>query len=130
MRPHLLDANVLIALVVADHEHHDRASRWLTQVKGFAVCPVVEGALVRFLLRIGESATTASHLVQQVNSHPSCQFWGDELSYGHVDLSDVRGHRQVTDVYLAAFAASRGSRLATFDTALTRLRPESTVLVP
>lgn len=130
MTPHLLDANVLIALVVSDHEHHDRASRWLTQVKDFAVCPVVEGALVRFLLRIGESATTASHLVQQVNSHPNCQFWADEFSYGHVDLSDVRGHRQVTDVYLASLAASKGSRLATFDTALARLRPDATVLVP
>ena len=51
---YLLDANVLIALTVAEHEHHERASTWAATVNRFAVCPIVEGALVRFLVRTGE----------------------------------------------------------------------------
>ncbi|MDQ3528256.1 MAG: hypothetical protein M3424_10365, partial [Actinomycetota bacterium] len=51
---YLLDANVLIALVVTDHEHHARAAAWMSPGRRFAVCPVTQGALVRFLLRQGE----------------------------------------------------------------------------
>ena len=53
---YLLDANVLIALTVAEHEHHERGRRLGSRDHRFALCPVVEGALVRFLVRIGESA--------------------------------------------------------------------------
>ncbi len=96
MTTYLLDANVLIALSVAEHEHHDRASDWLASVAAFAVCPVVEGALVRFALRMGESTTTTAALVEQIRAHPRCQFWPDDLSYRDVDLADLCGHRQVT----------------------------------
>lgn len=130
MTPYLLDANVLIALVVAEHEHHDRAAVWLAGVEEFAVCPVVEGALVRFVLRIGESASTAAHLVEQVKGHGKSQFWADEISYADLDLRDLQGHRQVTDVYLASLAASKRSRLATFDRALVHWRPDATSLIP
>ncbi|REM93644.1 VapC toxin family PIN domain ribonuclease, partial [Mycobacterium tuberculosis] len=46
----LLDANVLIALVVAEHVHHDAAADWLmASDTGFATCPMTQGSLVRFL---------------------------------------------------------------------------------
>lgn len=127
---YLLDANVLIALSVAEHEHHDRASEWLAGVTTFAVCPVVEGALVRFLLRMGESAAMTAALLGQVSTHPRCQFWPDDLSYRDVDIGDLHGHRQVTDVYLVELAAAHEGRLATFDKAVTALRPAATFAVP
>lgn len=46
MSPVLLDANVLVALAVADHEMHDRAASWLGR-REFALCPITEGALLR-----------------------------------------------------------------------------------
>lgn len=53
----LLDANVLIALVVAEHVHHDAAADWLmASDTGFATCPMTQGSLVRFLVRSGQSA--------------------------------------------------------------------------
>jgi predicted nucleic acid-binding protein len=71
---YLLDANTLIALVISDHEHHDRAARWAAGVEEIALCPIVEGALVRFLVRVGESHTTAiatlSALYGDVRSGP------------------------------------------------------------
>ena len=129
MTTFLLDANTLIARTVIEHEHHDAAATWLAGTERFAICPVVEGALVRFLLRLGETGDTAAAVLRNVRAHPRARFWPDRLSYVDVDLGDVRGHRQVTDVYLAAFAASEGARLATFDRALATLRPSQTYLI-
>ena len=118
MTTYLLDANVLIALTVAEHEHHDRASTWLAGVGAFALCPVTEGALVRFLVRMGEDSATATAILQAVHQHPKCTFWPDSISYTDLDLAAVRGHRQVTDAYLAGLAAANQARLATLDRAL------------
>jgi uncharacterized protein len=126
----LLDANVLIALTVAEHEHHEHATAWLTSIARFAVCPVVEGALIRFLLRIGESIDTASAVLAGVRATGRCEFWPDSVSYADVDISTIRGHRQVTDSYLAALARNEAGRLATFDAALAARHPESCLLVP
>lgn len=130
MSAHLLDANVLIALVVADHEHHRRASTWVAAVDRFALSPVVEGALVRYLVRVGESAATATAVLRAVHAVPACDVWPDAISYVDADLAHVRGHRQVTDAYLVSLAASRGGRLATFDEALSRAAPGTVDLVP
>jgi toxin-antitoxin system PIN domain toxin len=125
----LLDANVAIALAIAEHEHHDRASDWLARTAAFAVCPVVEGALVRFVLRLGESGATARALTQGLRNHPRGVFWPDDVSYADVQLEDLRGHRQVTDVYLAGLAATHGGRVATLDSGLARLRPDAVELI-
>lgn len=130
MTSHLLDANVLIALCVRDHEHHDRATAWLTAAGRFAVCPVVEGALARFLIRVGETTDTAAAVLAGVRAADRCEFWSDSISYTAVDLSSVRGHRQVTDSYLAALAVERGGRLATFDRALADRHPDACTLIP
>lgn len=119
----LLDANVLIALTLAEHEHHRRASAWFTTAEGVAVCPVVEGALIRFLIRMGESMTTATAVLAGVRAHPRCEFWPDSVSYLDADLSTVRGHRQVTDAYLVSLARHHGGLLVTFDRALAAAHP-------
>ena len=128
-RIYLLDANALIALVVADHEHHASAVRWATGVDGIALCPIVEGALVRFLVRAGEGHATAVAILSALHRSPLCDFWEDALSYEGVDLGHVVGHRQVTDAYLAALAKSRGARLATFDRSLAGALPDETELI-
>lgn len=130
MTAHLLDANVLIALTVAEHEHHDRAQSWLATAGRFAVCPVVEGALVRFLVRLGESAVAAQEVVRAIRAVPACDFWPDAVSYAQVDLTGVRGHRQVTDAYLVGLATDRAGTLATLDVALAAAHPNGTLLVP
>lgn len=131
MTTYLLDANVLIALTVAEHEHHERATMWAADLDRFALCPVVEGALVRFLVRIGESPAVATQLLGAVHAMPTCEFWPDGLSYVDADLRHVRGHRQVTDAYLVSLAAGRrAAKLATLDEGLHQERPELTLLVP
>ncbi len=85
----LLDANVLIALVVAEHEHHEGASRWFADVDVFLVCPIVEGALVRTLLRLGESGHTAQRLLCGVRADARCTFVADSMSYRELDLGGL-----------------------------------------
>ena len=127
---YLLDANVLIALTVEEHEHHERSTTWAAVVDRFAVCPIVEGALVRFLLRLGESAATAAEVLRGIQAMPSCEFWADEISYANVDLVHVVGHRQVTDAYLVSLARANAAALATLDEGLANSVPDHTVLLP
>ena len=56
---HLLDAGALIALVIAEHGHHRRVTAWVMQADRIALCPITEGAMVRYLIRVGETAATA-----------------------------------------------------------------------
>jgi uncharacterized protein len=127
----LLDANVLIALVVADHVHHDAAERWLAGgAFDFATCPVTEGSLVRLLVREGRSGEAAAAVVAAVAEHPRHTFWPDTLSYADVPPGAVTGHRQVTDAYLAALARAHGGRLATLDEGLAALHGDVADLLP
>lgn len=128
MTTHLLDANVLIALTVAEHEHHDRAAAWAAD-HHFALCPIVEGALVRFLVRIGESHGTATAVLTALHASGRCDFWPDSLSYADTDLRHVTGHRQVADAYLVALADSRDAKLATFDRRLAVAAPTTVELL-
>lgn len=127
----LLDADVLIALTAREHVHHERVTQWAASVQSFALCPIVEGALVRFAVRMGATVAEAQQSLRMVRERHGYQFWPDSVSYGEVGLDHVRGHRQVTDAYLAALAGSRpGALLATLDEALARSLPDATLLLP
>lgn len=130
MTRYLLDANVLIALTVADHVHFDRTSTWFENVAHSALCPVVEGALVRYLVRVGVPTATIQSLLRALHDDARIEFWPDDLSYAEVDLKHVIGHRQVTDTYLTAMAAQHDGRLATLDRGLVEALPNHTFLIP
>lgn len=131
MTTYLLDANVLIALTVSEHVHHSRASAWAGTIEEFAVCPIVEGALVRFLVRLGERADAVQQVVRAVTRRQGYAFWPASLSYGEADLAGVQGHRQVTDAYLVSLTGEhRPALLATLDEGLARAFPDRTLLIP
>lgn len=118
---HLLDGNVLVALVVEDHIHHRPAEAWLGTDRRFATCPITQGTLLRFLIRNGISASDAASVLQQLTLDERHEFWPDDVGYQEVALTGVVGHRQVTDAYLAHLARSRAAGLATFDQGLAAL---------
>jgi predicted nucleic acid-binding protein len=127
---YLLDSSVLIPLVAAEHVHHERATAWAAAISRFAVCPVVEGAVVRFAVRLGARATDVQEALRLVRSRAGFEFWPDSISYVDVDPAQVRGHGQVTDTYLAGLAVSNGGILATLDEGLAADYPESAFLLP
>lgn len=127
----LLDSNVLIALVVDDHVHHDAAEVWFASlVEPYATCPITQGGVVRLVLRQGGAAHQAVRVLAGVTVRDAHQFWPDDLAYGDVAMTGVVGHRQVADAYLAALARRRDGRLATFDQGLAALHPDVATVVP
>jgi len=127
----LLDANVLIALVIADHVHHQAAEDWFTSAEdNFATCPMTEGSLLRLLIREGQTATDAHAVLSAVQASERHEFWPDSISYSDVPMNGVLGHRQVTDSYLAQLTRTRNGRLATFDHGLAKLHTDVAELLP
>ena len=124
----LLDANVLIALSIVDHEHHDRARRWLGPTRRFASTPSTQGSLVRFLVRVASTGHAIDALAL-LNRNERHEFWPDDQPYNAEILHQVVGHKQVTDAYLAAAAHARGSKMATLDRGLALLRPSIVELI-
>lgn len=127
----LLDGNVLVALTVADHIHHDPAEAWFESLDAsFATCPITQGTLVRLLVRTGQTPEFAQDVLTTLAQDPRHEFWEDGIPYQDIPLKGVIGHRQVTDAYLAGLAQAHGGQVATFDTGLAQLRPDAVVFVP
>lgn len=125
MSVHLLDVNVLVALFDPDHVHHEIAHDWFAdhKVDGWATCPITENGFARVLANPAYNGTVTRleqiverlRLFRESGHH---HFWHDSVSLADLATirpSYMRGHRQVTDVYLLALAARMGGRLATFD---------------
>jgi uncharacterized protein len=128
----LLDGNVLIALTVEDHVHHQPAEEWLHSQpqRLFATTPITQGTLIRLLVRNGIPTDDAVDLLEAMTSHHNHRFWTDDAPYDSTVLRGVIGHRQVTDAYLAAQARARNGRLATFDAGLAAAHPAIVDLIP
>jgi len=121
----LLDVNVLVALFFADHVHHDIAHDWFAdhRTHGWATCPLTENGLVRvacqqpsddMLVRPVDVIGHLERFCKDKHHHA----WTDAVSLADASLfapEFIRGHRQLTDVYLLGLAKKMGGRLATFD---------------
>lgn len=129
----LLDANVLIALFDADHVHHQLVRDWFIGLDSpFATCPIVEGALTRWIVRIKgrDGARLAVGELRKLAADARHRFWPDDLPCADVDWSGVLGHGQVTDAYLCALARKHAGKLATLDRGLAALHADVAELIP
>jgi hypothetical protein len=121
----LLDGNVLVALTVAEHIHHEAVATWFAgNERTFVTTPTTQGTLLRFLLRAGVDSTAAIAVLGAVTAHPRHVFWPDDAAYDLQTLRGVVGHRQVTDAYLAARARAHEGRVATLDRGLAAAHPD------
>ena len=124
----LLDVNVLIALFDPDHVHHDLAHDWFADHErdGWATCPVTENGFVRVLANpaYGAVVSRPAEIVDRLRRFCASKrhvFWPDGVSLSDARVFDpayIRGHRQVTDIYLLGLAKRHSGRLATFDTTI------------
>ena len=68
----LLDANMLTALLVGDHVHHGAAENWFVGMSGnFATCPIIQGSLMRLLIREGQPASAAQEILTGTSASPA-----------------------------------------------------------
>lgn len=129
----LLDGNVLAALALAEHTHHERALHWFdAQSSAFATCAITEGTLLRLHLQYSPrpDAAAAWATLRSISEHPDHVFWDDAFSYLEIDPASLIGHRQVTDAWLAQLARRRGGRIATLDAAFAQLHADVASLIP
>lgn len=128
---YLLDSNVLIALATPEHSLNARAAAWFREGHRFATCPITQGALVRFHLRVGVDATaeSAKMLLEGISAMPRHEFWADDVSYLELPTRGILGHRQVTDAYLAVLARKHGGALVTMDEGLATSNEDVVLIV-
>ena len=126
----LLDVNVLIALLDAEHVHHDAARDWMRENirHGWATCPITQNGCLRIMAQPGYPHHVPSSLVaerlREATATDHHRFWSDNISLldaGTVDWGRIIGPRQITDVYLLALAVEHQGRFVTFD---ARIAPD------
>jgi hypothetical protein len=120
----LLDVNVLIALLDADHVLHARATTWFAghAQSGWSSCPITQNGCIRIMAhpsypnalpvravmeRLTEACASSLH-----------EFWPDDITLLEVSVIDaarIHGPRQLTDIYLLALAIRHGGQFVTFD---------------
>ena len=129
-RRSLLDVNVLLALLDADHVDHERLSAWLSNELsgGWASCPLTENGFVRIVSSPAYPGAVAPdravRLLADAIRATDHVFWPDDISLldpDRVDASRLHGHRQVTDAYLLALAVHHDGRLVTNDRRIARV---------
>ena len=127
---YLLDANVLIAWMIAEHPDNAKVSAWVGEtLDEFLICPITQGALMRYVLRTGRNLSKAEEITSAVFEFSQCRWIPDDLPFQNTHWNKVTGHRQVTDVYLAELARQHEGLLATLDKGIAGLRPDATYLI-
>lgn len=125
-RPALLDVNVLLALTLDQHVHHAAAHRLFpTVAAAWATTPITESGLVRLLLTpqvVGRRvmSSEAVSVLNGLRAQPGWEWWSDDASFAdtNLDLRQLMGRRQVTDMHLLDLAVRRNGILVSFDAAI------------
>jgi toxin-antitoxin system PIN domain toxin len=122
---HLLDVNLLIAAIHADHPQHSSADAWL-EGREIVLCPLTELGFLRItsnprLVRFSATMERAREALEAFASERKVERIKDDLDAveSHPGKSD-----EVTDHYLADLAGKHGLKLATFDQGLKQASVE------
>lgn len=125
----LLDVNVLIALLDADHTLHPSATSWFaTHARsGWASSPLTQNGCVRVMSHPGYPnplpVRSTVERLREACASAVHEFWPDDASLldgKAVDAARIHGPRQLTDVYLLALAVRHDGRFVTFDAGVPR----------
>ena len=125
---HLLDVNVLLALLEKDHVHHALVMRWFnTMSLDWGVCPFTEAGF----LRISSNSTVgmltvpqATVLLNAMALHPGYRFWCMNEGWSKLAapfMQRVAGSQQITDAYLLGLAVREDGVLVTLDKGILHL---------
>ncbi|MFQ5528373.1 MAG: TA system VapC family ribonuclease toxin [Thermoanaerobaculia bacterium] len=136
----LLDVNVLLALLDADHIDHLTARSWLEHAieDGWASCAITQNGFLRVITQPRyPSPVSAAEAMARLTQATRTEY--HEYLPCNISILDsgihpdrVHGSRQVTDVYLLALAIAHGCCFVTFDrsiplSAVNRAVPEHLV---
>ena len=131
----LLDVNVLVSLLDANHEHHAASMGWFRENEDrWASCPITQNGYLRVVTqdkypnRIG--IKEAIRTLKQAVAEPGHKFLPDDISLLDQQLvahEHVQGHKQLTDIYLLALSVYHGAQFITLDGGVSRVAvPQAT----
>jgi hypothetical protein len=131
MAVHLLDVNVLVALLWPTHDQHAAAQRWFNAhaASGWATTPFTQAGFIRVSSNpvFTAQAVPPREAVRALRNslrHPAHRFIADDRPYLEACgplLPHLDGHRQVMDAYLLGIAAHHRLRVVSFDRGLSHL---------
>jgi uncharacterized protein len=114
---HLLDINVLLAAIWQQHPQFAKADAWLVG-REVATCPLTELGFLRISTNkraLNADMTASRQLLEAFLQKHNAECIPADLP---VLKSSARRSEELTDYYLADLAASKGMKLATFDTGI------------
>ena len=114
---HLLDVNVLLTAIWQQHPDFAKADAWLTG-RQVATCALSELGFLRVSTHqkaLQADMSASRQLLQAFLDKHEAQFVPADLP---ALKASARKSEEVTDLYLAELASSKGMKLATFDTAI------------
>jgi uncharacterized protein len=122
----LLDVNILVALLVPEHQHHTASMDWFTahaSGDGWATCAVTELGVIRVCTQLPGGTwppeTTADRRLLLTATGRNYVFWPDAVSPAVMpEVRTASTGKQITDRYLLGLARRYRGRLITFDRAL------------
>ena len=128
---HLLDVNVLLALLDQRHTHHNVAEQWFNQ-RGlqWALCPLTEAGVLRFFTRPktgGMSMEEVTAMMTGLKQESGYHYQAIQVDWQTLTkpfATRLHGHNQITDAYLLGLAMRQGLILTTFDKAILHLAGE------
>lgn len=131
MTRHLLDVNVLFAMIWPKHESHSAAHSWFSEAghRAWATNPLSQLGVLRLLTNTAVThglvgTATALGVLTEAMAHPGHEFWPLDRQVSLLPemlISRIRGHRQWTDAILLWQASKRDGVLVTFDSGLKEL---------
>ena len=128
----LLDVNVVIASVFADHTMHGAARRFVEIVARFHTTPTTQGGFLRFATRPWKNARKeeqpprlammeAQAKLTEFTNADGHVFLPDDEPFTELGLRSMQGHRQWTDAYLLHLARKHGLALASLESRMANL---------
>lgn len=128
---HLLDVNLVLALLDQAHIHNQAAEEWFdTPGLHWALCAFTEAGILRFFTRpkIGNmSMEQVAVMLDRLKQQPGYRYQPVHVDWHTLTkpfFKRLHGHKQITDAYLLGLAVREGLVLATFDRAILHLAGE------
>src|SRR6266508_5378646 len=128
----LLDVNVVIASVFADHVMHLPARQFVQSLDRFYTTPTVQGGFLRFATRPlrtehseqPQPLLTILEAVAKLREYTDTEghvFVPDDAQFTELGMRSLQGHRQWTDAYLLHIARKHNLTFASLESRMASL---------
>lgn len=133
----VLDVNVIIASVFADHVMHPVARQFVNALERFHTTPMTQGGFLRFATRPWKNErkeeqpprltmAEAQAKLAEFTAADGHVFLPDDAPFTELGMRSMQGLRQWTDAYLLHLARKHGLAMASLESRMSNLDTPNT----